>query len=74
MGWNFRKYQGTLIIKSSRDSVKNLLKKIKGRLDANKTTKTHVVIAKLNPTTRGWANYHQETVVKKTFSHMTERV
>jgi RNA-directed DNA polymerase len=74
LGWNFRKYNSKLLIKPSKDSIKNVLGKVKGILDSNKTAKTENVINLLNPVITGWANYHKGTVAKKTFSYVDHQI
>ena len=70
LGWNFRKYSGTLLIKPSRKSVKAHYDKVKEIISKSISVKTEVLIAKLNPVLRGWANYHKGVVAKQTFSKL----
>ena len=70
LGWNFRKYAGKLLIKPSRKSVKAHYDKVKEIIDKSISVKTEVLIAKLNPVLRGWANYHKGVVAKQTFSKL----
>ncbi len=67
LGWNIRKYNGKLLMKPSKASVKVHLDKIRGIIKANKTAKQANLIRMLNPVLRGWANYHSHVVAKKTF-------
>jgi RNA-directed DNA polymerase len=68
LGQNIRKYNGKLLIKPVKKNVKNFLEKVRKVLKENKTAKQENVIKMLNPIIRGWANYHQHVVAKKTFS------
>ncbi len=70
LGWNFRKYSGKLLIKPSRKSVKAHYDKVKEIISKSISVQTEVLIAKLNPVLRGWANYHREVVAKQTFSKL----
>ena len=70
LGWNFRKYSGTLLIKPSRKSVQAHYDKVKEIISKSISVKTEVLIAKLNPVLRGWANYHKGVVAKQTFSKL----
>ena len=70
LGWNFRKYSGTLLIKPSRKSVKAHYDKVKEIISMSISVKTEVLIAQLNPVLRGWANYHKGVVAKQTFSKL----
>ena len=57
LGWNFRKYDGKMLIKPSKKNVKAFLGKIRETVKANKTAKQENLIGLLNPMIRGWANY-----------------
>ncbi len=70
LGWNVRKYNGTLLIKPSKDNVQALYKKVKEVVSNMKTAKTQHLIWKLNPILRGWANYHKHQVASDAFSRM----
>jgi RNA-directed DNA polymerase len=74
LGWNFRKYQGTLLIKPSKESVKAVLNKVRGIVKANKMAKQGSLLRLLNPVLRGWANYHRVAVAKKTFNFVDHQV
>ena len=70
LGWNFRKYSGTLLIKPSKKNVKTfydkVVKVIKGHLNGSQG----VFIKELNRVLRGWAQYHHPVVAKETFSKL----
>ena len=70
LGWNFRKYNGTLLIKPSKANVEAHLDKIREIIKANKTAKQTSLIRMLNPVLRGWANYHRHVVAKATFARV----
>ena len=70
LGWNFRKYEGKLLIKPSKKNVKAFYRKVKDVISANKTAKQEDLIRLLNPMLRGWATYHQPVVAKQTYSRM----
>lgn len=74
LGQNIRKYHGKMLIKPSRKSLKNLLGKVKHIISGHKTVTANVLIMKLNPVLRGWANYHQHVVSKETFNYVDYRV
>jgi len=67
LGWNIRKYNGTLLMKPSKANVKAHLDKIREVINGNKTAKQANLIRLLNPVLRGWANYHSHVVAKETF-------
>jgi RNA-directed DNA polymerase len=72
LGQNIRKYgpQGKLLTKPSRSSQRQFREKIKKLLGEMKTAPQEVVIRRLNPVIRGWANYHRGVVSKRVFSTM----
>jgi RNA-directed DNA polymerase len=70
LGWNFRKYDGKLLIKPSKKNVKALYHKVKDVIDANKMVKQEYLIRLLNPILKGWALYHQPVVAKQAYSRM----
>ena len=74
LGWNFRKYDGTLLIKPSKKNVKAFYSKIREAVDSLKTGKQEDLIRLLNPKLRGWALYHQPVVAKQAYSRMDYRV
>ncbi|WER45312.1 group II intron reverse transcriptase/maturase [Cupriavidus sp. WKF15] len=70
LGWNFRKYSGTLLIKPSRKNVQTFYRKVKDVISANKTVKQSELIRLLNPMLRGWAQYHRAVVAKAAFNRL----
>jgi len=74
LGWNFRKYDGKLLIKPSKANVKTLIEKVSRIIKANKAAKQIDLITLLNPILRGWANYHRHVVAKKIFSWVDHRI
>jgi len=74
LGWNFRKYDGKLLIKPSKKNVKAFLNNIRETVKGNKTAKQENLIGLLNPKIRGWANYHKGTVAVETFAKIDHEV
>ncbi|WP_299010856.1 group II intron reverse transcriptase/maturase [uncultured Shewanella sp.] len=75
LGQNLRKYgNGKMLIKPSAKSVKNVLKKISDIIKDQKTVRADMLISKLNPILRGWANYHRHIVAKETFNYVDYRI
>ncbi len=70
LGWNFRKYSGTLLIKPSKKNAQAFYRKVKEVIRANKTVKQEHLIGLLNPMLRGWAQYHSPVVAKAAFTRM----
>ena len=70
LGFNVRKYNGKLLIKPAKSSIKRIKEKVRDYLNSQKTTRTVVVIDKLNVSIRGWANYYKHVVSKKIFCNL----
>ena len=74
LGFNLRQYGGKLLIKPQKEKVLKFCKEIGQTLSLLKTKEQHVVIQKLNPLLRGFANYYRGVVSKETFSYIHYRV
>ena len=70
LGWNFRKYDGKLLIKPSRKNALAFYRKVKEVISDHKAVRQDQLIGMLNPMLRGWANYHHPVVAKQAFSRM----
>jgi len=70
LGQRVRKYGEKLLIKPTRQSVRSVLDKARQRIGSCHGMKPAVLIRKLNPILRGWANYHRHVVSKKTYSRI----
>jgi RNA-directed DNA polymerase len=80
LGFNVRKYNGKLLIKPAKGSVKAFLAEIRGFIKSRATVKTAELIRQLNPKIRGWAsrvtgNFHArfsgEGVAVRSFPYPT---
>ena len=70
LGFNIRKYGGTLLIKPSAKSQKRFTEKLHEVVFSKKSTSQQSLIAALNPVLRGWGNYYSHVVSKEVFSKM----
>lgn len=70
LGKNIRKYNGKLLIKPSKTSVKSFLAKVRSIIKGNKSAKQETLIRKLNPVIRGWVNNQRYVVSSKVFSRV----
>lgn len=68
LGWEFRKYNGKLIVKPSKKSIKKVVNTISTIIKENKPAKQETLIRKLNSVITGWSNYHQPVCSKQTFN------
>jgi RNA-directed DNA polymerase len=74
LGFNVRKYNGKLLIKPAKKSIKLFLDTIRALIKSNPTIKTDSLIRLLNPKFRGWANYFRYVVSKEIFSKMDNAI
>lgn len=74
LGKNIRKYNGKLLIKPSKTSVKSFLEKVRSIIKGNKSTKQETLIRKLNPVIRGWVNNQRYVVSSKVFSRVAYEI
>jgi RNA-directed DNA polymerase len=74
LGWNFRKYNGKLLVKPSKKSIDKITEKISNTIDSGKTWKQEVLIDTLNPIITGWANYHRSVVSSEIFHKMDHKI
>lgn len=74
LGCNSRHYDGKLLIKPSKKKVLAFCKRIGEEIKNLSSVKQEVVINKLNPILRGFANYYKGVVSKETFSYISYRV
>ncbi|MFL0195732.1 group II intron maturase-specific domain-containing protein [Clostridium sp. WILCCON 0269] len=71
LGWTFRKFNGKLIIKPSKSSIKNFIRKCSTIiLEEGKAIKQFELIRRLNQVIRGWCNYHRHVVASQVFSYV----
>lgn len=70
LGQNVRKYGEKLLIKPSRESVKEVCEKLREIVKTHKQATAGNLIVRLNPLLRGWANYHRHVVSKRVFAQI----
>ncbi len=74
LGFNLRHYDGKLLIKPQKKKVLAFCQEIGKTIKKMAGVSQEVLIRKLNPLLRGFANYYQGVVSKKTFSYISYRV
>lgn len=68
LGFNIRKYEGKLLIKPSKVSIKKISESLKETVQALGNALTAKLIGNLNSKIRGWANYYKSSVAKEIFN------
>jgi RNA-directed DNA polymerase len=74
LGWNFRKYNGKLLVKPSKKSIDKFTEKISDTIKKGKAWKQEELIKTLNPIITGWANYYQSVVSSEIFHKLDSRI
>ncbi|MHB8063263.1 MAG: group II intron maturase-specific domain-containing protein [Ruminiclostridium sp.] len=71
LGWTFIKYKGKLIVKPSKNSIKNIIRKCSTIiLKEGKASTQSDLIRRLNQVIKGWTNYHKHVVASNAFSYI----
>lgn len=70
LGWNFRKYNGKLLIKPSNQSIKKFIENVRRTIYKGRSWSQDALICKLNPIIRGWVNYHKSSVSSRIFRQL----
>jgi RNA-directed DNA polymerase len=74
LGWNFRKYEGKLLVKPSEKSIKKFTEEISAKIERGKAWTQEALIDNLNPIVIGWTNYHRSTAASKIFNKLDSRI
>jgi len=74
LGFNSRHYDGKLLIKPSKKKVLSFCKRLGEEIKNLSSVEQEVLIKKLNPILRGFANYYKGVVSKETFSYISYRL
>lgn len=74
LGWNFRKYNGTLLVKPSKKSIEKVTANISNTIKRAKAWKQEELIAALNPPITGWTTYYQTVVSSEIFNKLDHRI
>ena len=74
LGWNFRKYNGKLLVKPSNKSIEKITVRISDIIKSGKAWKQEDLIDALNPVIMGWANYHKAVASSEIFHKLDHRI
>ncbi|WP_437437914.1 group II intron reverse transcriptase/maturase [Streptomyces olivoreticuli] len=70
LGFNIRRYHGTLLIKPSKASLQRIRDRLSAEVVNLRGLNAAAVIAKLNPIIRGWAAYYRGVVSSEAFASL----
>jgi len=70
LGFNIRKFNGTLLTRPSEQGVAKFLEKIRGVIESKKSIPQESLIRILNPIITGWANYYKTGTSSQTFQRV----
>jgi RNA-directed DNA polymerase len=68
LGFTARRYHGKLLIKPSKAAIKRVKKRLAADMRALRGANTAMVLATINPITRGWANYYRGAASSRVFA------
>lgn len=74
LGQNVRSYGGKVLIRPSKLSLQNVIRKIRHLAKSNKMIRQVLLITMLNPIIRGWTAYHKHISAKASFSKLRHEV
>ncbi len=74
LGFNFRKYQGKLLIKPATSSIAAVKEKVREIFRTGRGLPQGILIRRLNPVIRGWGNYYRHVVSKEVFNDIDHAI
>lgn len=74
LGWNFRKFNGKLLVQPSAKSIKKVSKNLSKTVKFYRQAEQDLLIKKLNEITKGWADYHHCVCAKESFTLLDHRL
>jgi len=74
LGWNFRKYNGKMLVKPSKPNVQGFLNEVRKVVKGHKHVSAGTLIQLLRPKIIGWANYHRPVDAKRTFGYVDHAI
>lgn len=68
LGFNIRRYNGTLLIKPSQTAIQRIRERLRVEFRALRGANAAALIARINPIIRGWSAYYRGVVSSRTFT------
>src|ERR1017187_415363 len=70
LGFTIRRYHGKLLIKPSKAAIRRVRQRLAAEMRALRGANAAMVLATINPITRGWANYYRGAVSSRGFASL----
>ncbi|WP_378741319.1 group II intron reverse transcriptase/maturase [Nocardia brasiliensis] len=70
LGFNIRRYHGTLLIKPSKAALRRIRERLRTELRSLRGSNASAVISRLNPIIRGWTAYYRSVVSSEEFNDL----
>ncbi|MEV2225370.1 group II intron maturase-specific domain-containing protein [Nocardia vinacea] len=70
LGFNVRRYRGTLLIKPSKAALRRIRERLRTEMRSLRGINAAAVISRLNPIIRGWAAYYRNVVSSEEFNDL----
>jgi len=70
LGFTARRYHGKLIIKPSKAAIRRVKKRLAAEMRALRGGNAAMVLATINPITRGWANYYRGAASSRVYASL----
>jgi RNA-directed DNA polymerase len=74
LGFNIRRYNGTLLIKPSKAAIQRIRERLRVEFRALRGANAAAVIARINPIIRGWTAYYRGVVSSRTFTALDDHL
>jgi len=70
LGFTARRYHGKLITKPSKAAIKRVKKRLAAEMRALRGGNAAMILATINPITRGWANYYRAVASSRAYASL----
>jgi RNA-directed DNA polymerase len=74
LGFNIRRYNGTLLIKPSKAAIQRIRERLRIEFRTLRGANAGAIIARINPIIRGWTAYYRGVVSSRTFTALDDHL
>jgi RNA-directed DNA polymerase len=74
LGFNVRRYNGTLLIKPSKAAIQRIRERLRVEFRTLRGANAAAVVARINPIIRGWTAYYRGVVSSRTFTALDDHL